>query len=141
MTDNDGLTATATHNVTISATGGSSTLPQDCAVQSKVSGGRLNVGEPVCLSNQQTIWLSVPAVNEHANIAISTGNGTGDLKIEYSNLGWPDGSNLHGWSDNAGNKECITVSNQANYWGYIKVSGSFENSAIVVDFDAEACRE
>ncbi|HHJ3201300.1 TPA: collagenase [Vibrio parahaemolyticus] len=141
VTDNDGLTATATHDVTVSATGGSSTLPQDCAVQSKVSGGRLNAGEPVCLSNQQTIWLSVPAVNEHANIAISTGNGTGDLKIEYSNLGWPDGSNLHGWSDNAGNKECITVSNQANYWGYIKVSGSFENAAIVVDFDTSGCRQ
>ncbi|MCV6004423.1 PKD domain-containing protein, partial [Escherichia coli] len=28
VTDNDGLTATATHDVTASATGGSSTLPQ-----------------------------------------------------------------------------------------------------------------
>ncbi|MGY6298080.1 PKD domain-containing protein, partial [Vibrio parahaemolyticus] len=56
VTDNDGLTATTTHNVTVSATGGSSTLPQNCAVQSKVSGGGLNGGEPVCLSNQQTIW-------------------------------------------------------------------------------------
>ncbi|MCS0196971.1 collagenase [Vibrio alginolyticus] len=141
VTDSEGLTATATHSVVISTLGGNDTLPQDCAVQSKVSGGRLTAGEPVCLANQQTIWLSVPAVNESSNLAITTGNGMGNLKLEYSNSGWPDGANLHGWSDNIGNGECIMLSNQSNYWGYVKVSGDFENAAIVVDFDAQKCRQ
>ncbi|EMB9230309.1 collagenase [Vibrio harveyi] len=141
VTDNDGLTASTTHSLTITAQGGSDALPQDCAVQSKISGGRLTVGQAACLATQQTIWLSIPAVNEHTSMAITTANGVGDLKIEYSNDGWPNGSNHHAWSDNAGNAECITLSNQRNYWGYVKVSGEFENAAIVVDFDTSGCRQ
>lgn len=141
VTDNDGLTASTTHSLTITAQGGSDVLPQDCAVQSKISGGRLTVGQAACLATQQTIWLSIPAVNEHTSMAITTANGVGDLKIEYSNDGWPNGSNHHVWSDNAGNAECITLSNQRNYWGYVKVSGEFENAAIVVDFDTSGCRQ
>ncbi|HDM8138154.1 TPA: collagenase [Vibrio harveyi] len=141
VTDNDGLTASTTHSLTITAQGGSDTLPQDCAVQSKISGGRLTVGQAACLATQQTIWLSIPAVNEHTSMAITMANGVGDLKIEYSNDGWPNGSNHHAWSDNAGNAECITLSNQRNYWGYVKVSGEFENAAIVVDFDTSGCRQ
>ncbi|EKO3854163.1 collagenase [Vibrio harveyi] len=141
VTDNDGLTASTTHSLTITAQGGSDALPQDCAVQSKISGGRLTAGQAACLATQQTIWLSIPAVNEHTSMAITTANGVGDLKIEYSNDGWPNGSNHHAWSDNAGNAECITLSNQRNYWGYVKVSGEFENAAIVVDFDTSGCRQ
>ncbi|MGR5516221.1 collagenase [Vibrio harveyi] len=141
VTDNDGLTASTTHSLTITAQGGSDALPQDCAVQSKISGGRLTVGQAACLTTQQTIWLSIPAVNEHTSMAITTANGVGDLKIEYSNDGWPNGSNHHAWSDHAGNAECITLSNQRNYWGYVKVSGEFENAAIVVDFDTSGCRQ
>ncbi|MCQ9074973.1 collagenase [Vibrio harveyi] len=141
VTDNDGLTASTTHSLTITAQGGSDALPQDCAVQSKISGGRLTVGQAVCLATQQTIWLSIPAVNEHTSMAITTANGVGDLEIEYSNDGWPNGSNHHAWSDNASNAECITLSNQRNYWGYVKVSGEFENAAIVVDFDTSGCRQ
>ncbi len=88
VTDNDGLTASTTHSLTITAQGGSDALPQDCAVQSKISGGRLTVGQAACLATQQTIWLSIPAVNEHTSMAITTANGVGDLKIEYSNDGW-----------------------------------------------------
>ncbi len=87
VTDNDGLTASTTHSLTITAQGGSDALPQDCAVQSKISGGRLTVGQAACLATQQTIWLSIPAVNEHTSMAITTANGIGDLKIEYSNDG------------------------------------------------------
>lgn len=141
VTDNDGLTASTTHSLTITAQGGSDALPQDCAVQSKISGGRLTAGQAACLATQQTIWLSIPAVNEHTSMAITTANGIGDLKIEYSNDGWPNGSNHHAWSDSAGNAECITLSNQRNYWGYVKVSGEFENAAIVVDFDTSGCRQ
>ncbi|WP_050937007.1 collagenase, partial [Vibrio harveyi] len=50
VTDNDGLTASTTHSLTITAQGGSDALPQDCAVQSKISGGRLTVGQAACLA-------------------------------------------------------------------------------------------
>ncbi|MDC5705430.1 collagenase [Vibrio europaeus] len=142
VTDNDGNTGTTTASIVISQQGGDSSLPTDCAVQSKISGGRLVAGEPACLASESAIWLSIEGVNEHQSMAITSANGTGDLKLEYSNFGWPNeaGSNLHGWSDNEGNSECITIAGQANYWGYLKVSGNFENAAIVVDFDTSSCR-
>jgi microbial collagenase len=72
---------------------------------------------------------------------ITAGNGEGDLRLEYSNFSWPNGYNLHNWSDNPGNGECIDMGYQAHYWGYLKVSGDFKNAAIVVDFDTGSCRQ
>ncbi|MBW3697737.1 PKD domain-containing protein [Vibrio sp. T187] len=142
VTDDGGASDSATITLSISEHGGNANLPTDCAVQSKVSGGRLTAGVPACLATQSEVWLSIPAVNEHQSMYITTANGTGDLKIEYSNFGWPnaEGSNLHGWSNNVGNSECINVNYQSEYWGYVKVSGAFENAAIVVDFDTGSCR-
>ncbi|KHT44014.1 collagenase [Vibrio sinaloensis] len=144
ITDNDGLTASTYASITITEdqAGGNNQLPQDCAVRPKVGGGQLTAGEPVCLASQSTIWLAIPAVNEYRSMSITSANGTGDLKLEYSNFSWPNsyGSNLHGWSANPGNSECITIVGQANYWGYLKVSGEFDNAALVVDFDSEGCR-
>lgn len=122
--------------------GGNANLPTDCAVRSKISSGRLTAGVPECLATQSEVWLSIPEVNEHQSMFITTANGTGDLKIEYSNFDWPnaEGSNLHGWSNNPGNGECIALNYQSDYWGYVKVSGEFENAAIVVDFDTQGCR-
>ncbi|EGA71682.1 collagenase [Vibrio sinaloensis DSM 21326] len=145
VTDNDGLTAETYAPLTIldDSQGGNPSLPQDCAQRSKISGGQLVVGEAVCLESQSTIWLSIPAVNESSTMSITSANGSGDLKLEYSNFAWPnsEGSNLHGWSANPGNGECITVNGQANYWGYLKVSGDFANAALVVDFDTPGCRQ
>lgn len=142
VTDNEGATGSTTTSINISQAGGNTGLPTDCAVRSKVDGGRLEAGVPECLATQSEIWLSIPAVNEYQSMSITTANGSGDLKLEYSNFGWPnaEGSNLHGWSDNTGNGECITLNYQSQYWGYVKVSGTFENAAIVVDFDAPGCR-
>tara|TARA_Y100001956_G_C4127140_1_gene190842 strand:+ start:2710 stop:5253 length:2544 start_codon:yes stop_codon:yes gene_type:complete len=145
VTDNDGLTASTYARITVieASNGGNNLLPQDCAVRPKVSGGQLTAGEPVCLASQSPIWLAIPAVNEYRTMSITSANGTGDLKLEYSNFGWPNsyGSNLHDWSANPGNGECITIVGQANYWGYLKVSGEFENAALVVDFDTAGCRQ
>ncbi|GAA5646647.1 M9 family metallopeptidase [Vibrio proteolyticus] len=116
-----------------------SSLP-GCDGQPTVSGGRVTVGEPVCLASQDVIWLSIEAVNAGQSIAITTGQGSGDLKLEYSNQGWPDGSNVDASSDNSGNQECIVVNSQSNYWGYLKISGAFSGAALAVDFDATSCR-
>ncbi|NOJ21670.1 collagenase [Vibrio coralliilyticus] len=143
VTDNDGLTANTSASINIRSQGGNDSLPTDCAVRPKVSGRRLTAGEPVCLASQSPIWLSIEGVNEYQSMSITSAHGTGDLKLEYSNFGWPndEGSNLHGWSDNSGNSECITINGQANYWGYLKVSGEFSNAALVVDFNTSGCRQ
>jgi microbial collagenase len=143
VTDNDGHTGTTTTSITISDSDAIIGLPSDCIVQGKISDGRLIASEPACLASQSVIWLSIEGVDQYSSMAITAGNGTGELKLQYSNYGWPNdqGSNLHGWSDNPGTSECITVGRQANYWGYLKVSGDFENAAIVVDFDTQTCRQ
>ncbi|MEZ8582913.1 collagenase [Vibrio splendidus] len=142
VTDNDGTSGNAVITIDISGQGGQANLPTDCAVRSKINGGQLTAGEPACLATQPVAWLSISAANDHQSMSITTANGTGDLKLEYSNSGWPnaDGSNVSAWSNNAGNGECIKVNNNSKYWGYVKVSGAFENVAIVVDFDTQGCR-
>ncbi|WP_038173157.1 collagenase [Vibrio pacinii] len=142
VTDDDEASDSVVVSIEISQQGDNINLPTDCAVRSKISAGRLTPGVPECLATQSEIWLSIAEVNEHQSMFITTANGTGDLKIEYSNYGWPntESSNLHGWSNNAGNGECIALNYQSNYWGYIKISGEFENAAIVVDFDTQSCR-
>lgn len=115
-------------------------LPNVCATQAPVTDGRLTAGQVTCLGQQEPMWFSIADVNAHGSMSITTANGTGDLTIEYSNAGWPNGSNHHGASYNVGNSECISLQTQSNYWGYIKVSGAPQGAAIVVDFDTAGCR-
>lgn len=139
VTDDSGLTGSAKLPISVVNEVSNDRFPINCSAENKVTSGRLEVGKYVCLGSDQTIWLSIPEVNKHQTMSITTANGTGDMKLEYSNFDWPNGSNLHAWSDNAGNDECITLSWQNQYWGYLKISGEFENAAIVVDFD-KGCR-
>ena len=115
-------------------------LSDACAVQGPVTGGELTAGEVTCLGSADPIWLSVSDVNNHSSIAITTANGSGDIAIEFSNYGWPNGTNLHGSSNNAGNNECVYITNLSQYWGYLKISGGGEGTSIVVDFDTNGCR-
>ncbi|TQV84386.1 collagenase [Aliikangiella coralliicola] len=140
VTDDDGETGTDTGAVTVTDSGGGSNVPDACANENPVTGGRLVAGDAACLASQSVIWLSIPGVRDHNSIAITTGNGTGNLDIEYSNQGWPNGSNNDGSSSNAGNGECIYLTGGSQYWGYIKVSNSTGGASIVVDFDSAACR-
>jgi len=108
--------------------------------QGAQTSGEVQDGSTICLGNADPIWLTVGDINNHSSIAISTGNGTGDVNIDFSNAGWPNGSNHHGSSNNAGNSECIYLTNLSEYWGYIKVSGNADGAALVVDFDTPGCR-
>lgn len=117
-----------------------SAVEDACAQQSPITSGRVEADQAVCLGNASTIWLSVSDVNEHDNIAIITGHGTNSLDIEFSNSGWPNGSNTDGSSSNAGNNECIYLSNLSEYWGYIKVTGDAEDASLVVRYDTDGCQ-
>jgi len=132
-----------TTNLTASFTepgGSTGNVPDMCAVQGPQSSGEVQDGQAICLGTADPIWLTIPEVNEFSSIAISTGNGSGDLSIDFSNAGWPNGSNHHGSSNNAGNGECIYLTNLSQYWGYIKVSGGAQGASLVVDFDTAGCR-
>ncbi|NQZ12485.1 MAG: hypothetical protein HRT35_35475, partial [Algicola sp.] len=64
-----------------------------------------------------------------------------DLALYYKTGGWPSESDNHGNSNNAGNDECIYLTNLAdNYWGYFKITGDATDASIIVDFDTPACR-
>ncbi|MCW8347941.1 collagenase [Vibrio sp. ZSDZ65] len=115
-------------------------LPQVCDGSNAVSDGRVTAGEPICLSSSAPLWLSIEGVNAVSNIAISTAHGSGDLTLSYSNGGWPTGDASDVVSSNIGNGECIVLSAQSDYWGYIKVAGEYSDATLVVDFDATTCR-
>lgn len=117
-----------------------SNIPNACQTQNPVSGGRLYDDQPTCLASQDPMWFSIADMSGHQSVAISVGNGSGDLKLEYSNSGWPSGTNVDAISDNEGNNECIYVTNQTQYWGYVKISGQSQGATIVVDYDATGCR-
>ncbi|GLX79801.1 collagenase [Thalassotalea insulae] len=111
-----------------------------CAQQAAISSGQLVADQAVCLAENSTIWLSVADVNGHDNIAIVTAHGDNNLDIEFSNSGWPNGTNNDGQSANPGNNECIYLSDLSQYWGYIKVSGDASGASLVVRFDVDGCQ-
>jgi microbial collagenase len=141
LTDNLGLTEIATTTAEISATTTpGSNVPNMCAVQGPQQNGEVQSGEAICLGDINPNWFSIGDISGHSSIAITTGHGTGDLTIEFSNMGWPNGANHHGASYNTGNSECIYLTNLSEYWGYLKVSGEANNASLVIDFDTNGCR-
>ncbi|WP_444993936.1 collagenase [Aliikangiella sp. IMCC44359] len=117
-----------------------SNVPNACSTSGPQTGGRLQDGTATCLGSQDPMWFSLADVSGATSIAISTGNGSGDINLEYSNAGWPNSSNVQASSTNSGNGECIVISNQSQYWGYLKVSGTASGASIVVDYNATSCR-
>ncbi len=142
VTDDENAADTVSSTVTINqdnSAGNGTDVPNVCASQSPITGGRLTAGEAACLGNSSAIWLSIEGVNNYNSITIRTAHGSGDLAIDYSNAGWPNGSYSEGMSSNAGNSECIHVTGGANYWGYLKVENSNGSASIIAEFDTASC--
>lgn len=136
-----GYTAYDTNLVASYTTDNGSNVPDACATQGSQTEGSLQDGAAICLGNSDPMWFSIAEVSSHTSIAISAGNGSGDINIEYSNSGWPNGSNMDGSSTNSDtNNECIYLTNPNQYWGYLKVTGSSTGASLVVDFDTAGCR-
>lgn len=137
---NDFKDVSLTASYTISDVPSGDAIPDACSTQAPISEGRLRDGEIHCLGAEQTLWFTIGKVNEHQSIAISTGHGSGDLNLEFSNQGWPNGDNVDASSATTGNNECIWLKELDNYWGYLKVTGSNGTATITVDFDTPSCR-
>lgn len=119
--------------------GEGNSLPDACATSYGLTGGRVTVGEVSCLAEQDPIWLSIADVSNHQSMTIRTANGSGNLSLLYKNGAWPSDSYFDAQSTNSGNNECIYVTNQGQYWGYLKVSGAAQGASILVEFDAAPC--
>lgn len=137
-----GVTLTASYE----AEPTTSNIPDMCAIQGPQSRGKVQDGSAICLGNISKFnpsWLSIGDVSGHNSIAISTAHGTGDLALEFSNLGWPDVANHQDVSYKVGNNKCVYLTNLDQYWGYIKISVASdpsEGASLVVDFDTAGCR-
>ena len=142
LTVTDNLGGEGLSQATVEINGGSGlTLPNTCSTGgSTTTGGSLTDGEVKCLGNQATIWFSMADINTHNSVAISTGHGNGNLDVYYSNTGWPSETNAQAQSVQAGNEECIYLTNQSNYWSYLKIVNSGGDASIVMDFDVDGCR-
>ncbi len=130
-------------SLTGSYTGSGSNVPDACASSSPITGGSLDAGVVTCLGSADPIWLSIADVNSHTSMAITIGNGSGDVNVDYKTGGWPSASDNDGSSHNSGTSECIYINNLSSamdYWGYFKITGGGSGASIVVDFDTAGCR-
>ncbi|WMN59883.1 collagenase [Pseudoalteromonas xiamenensis] len=134
-----GYNAFSSVSLVANYTSPASNLPDACATQGPVTGGRLSAGVATCLGNTAPIWLSLENVSGQQSISIETANGSGDLGLEYSNAGWPTESNVEASSFRTGNGECINLSNQSQYWGYLKVTGNAQGATILVKYNDGWC--
>ncbi|MFT4929035.1 MAG: hypothetical protein ACI8WB_005162 [Phenylobacterium sp.] len=116
-------------------------VPDMCASQAPVSGGRLQPGIATCIDAGSRLSMYVGDVKSHSSIAITTAHGVGDLSVQYKSGGWPSSSGDDGSSNNVGNSECIYVDlATTEHWGYLHVHDVGVGASIVVDFDTEGCR-
>ncbi|TMP28219.1 collagenase [Pseudoalteromonas rubra] len=134
-----GYNAYADVNLIASYTAPVAALPDTCVTQGSVSGGRLSEGVAVCMGSQDPMWFSLENVSGQQSIRIETAHGNGDLTLEYSNQGWPNDNNVEAGSYRAGNSECINLSEQSQYWGYLKVSGAPVGATVQVTYNDGWC--
>ncbi|MDK1286322.1 M43 family zinc metalloprotease [Pseudoalteromonas umbrosa] len=129
------------YTVTIKPNDAIQPVPNACAAQSPISGGRLEAGKAACLGDDGTLWLSIGGVDSANHIAITTAHGKNNLHILYKNGGWPSDGDKDAESNSGTTSECITVPAGNQYWSYLKVSGDAKDTSIIVDFDSEQCRQ
>ncbi|WP_238937628.1 collagenase [Pseudoalteromonas sp. S16_S37] len=115
-------------------------LVDSCASESPFTGRTITNGDTVCLPDSSSRYLTIANANQYNSVAISTGYGSGDLSLYAKNGGWPrtDGSDPS--STNAGNGECIILTNPSSYWTYISVMGAAKDASLVVELGATQCR-
>jgi len=116
-------------------------LPDMCATQGASS--TVSDGEPICLSDSGTAYLSLSGASSHSSVAISTAHGTGDLNLYVGTGNWPNtgsNSNAHRSLTAGTNTECVVINNPNQYWTMIAITGTRDNASLSVDFGATSCR-
>ena len=103
----------------------------------------LTVRKAVCLPDNQKNKLIAPVLPRRKNVAITTGQGSGDLSLRVKSLHVDRGRSARfqvNRSNRPGNHECIILDSPGSPHAYIITSGKAQNAALVVDYNSNTCR-
>ena len=103
----------------------------------------LKVRKAVCLPDNQENQLIAPVLPRRKNVAITTGQGSGDLSLSVKSLHVDRGRRANfqvNHSNRPGNNECIILDSPASPHAYITTSGKAQNASLVVDYNSDTCR-
>ncbi|MBQ4860363.1 PKD domain-containing protein [Pseudoalteromonas sp. MMG013] len=138
ITDNDDMTSTARVIVNIDHP------PLVSACDNAPNDSReILPSAPRCIENRKA--FSFNNLNSgHTHVAITLIGAPDDALIYFGDGNWPKtGNGDHTLvSETQGDQQCIyyTIPADANYWGYIEVSGQPNGATIVMDYDVPGCR-
>ena len=129
---------------------GKPVLPDSCATQEPVKAETrqyIQVRKAVCLPSDQFSDLVIPIMDNRKNVAITTGQGSGDLILNSESL-FDDGQRgiKHGvsnqilYKNRPGNHDCIILDSPNTRYSYITTSGNAQNASLVVDYNSDTCR-
>ena len=126
-------------------------LTDTCATEKPVKTGLgqvLTIRKAVCLPSNKENQLTALIASARKNVAITTGQGSGDLLLD-SNALWldrEDGKKKHGGSreveykNRPGNHDCIILDSPTRTDATITTSGQAQNASLVVDYNSDTCR-
>ena len=139
VTDNDDMTATSTLRINVLHPA----LVNACEIDNSVNNDDLIPSEPRCIGSKKTFTFNKLDRN-HKTVAITLRYAPEDSQIYFKDGGWPKIANgdFSVVSTVQGEQQCAfyVIPTDANYWGYIEVSGAPLGATIVVDYDVAGCR-
>ena len=97
-------------------------------------------GSIACLPEirHSNLTLAIPNSNEQNSISVSTGYGTGNLRLSLNNGAITDpGNPVPGRNSNAA---CAILKNPDQYWSFLTIKGNANRVALAVDFNTDKCR-
>ena len=125
-------------------------LTDTCASEKPVEteyGRLLKVRKAVCLPSNKDNKLTAVITPRIRNVAITTGQGSGDLTLSVENLfAGRRGSKRQGINNQAqhknrpGNHDCIILDPPRSTVAHITTSGKAQNASLVVDYNSDTCR-
>lgn len=139
VTDNDGMTASSIIKVNVNH----EPLNDACLLNGPDNTGDLIPSEAICMGT--TDQLAFGRLNrDHTSVAISLINASSDALIYFGDGSRPrvNTGEYTEVSIAQGQQQCVfyTIPEDANSWGYVKVTGDSEGATIVVDYDVASCR-
>ena len=103
----------------------------------------LKVRKAVCLPGNKDNKLIAPVLPRRKNVAITTGQGSGDLSLSVRSLHVDRGQRASfqvSHKNRPGNNECIILDSPRSPHAYITTSGKAQNASLVVDYNSDTCR-
>ncbi|AQQ00777.1 hypothetical protein B0W48_13745 [Pseudoalteromonas aliena] len=140
VTDNDDMAATSTLTVSVNH----QPLVDECSITAADNSGDLAPSVAKCVGTKKGFTFNNMNRDGHKTVAISMINAPEDSLIYFGDGNWPK-INLGEYtavSTAQDDQQCIfyTIPENANYWGYITLTGAPAGATIVFDYDVASCR-